>query len=419
LEVAAVLGRFANSVVLVVDDNSANVAFAKAVLTRAGLVKVEAVTDSRLAVAAYERLQPDLVLLDLHMPGVDGYSVLAELTQLAGATYMPILVLTADTTREATHRALGMGARDFLTKPIDAVELTLRVRNLLETRELHDQLRHQAVALQFELAGYKWSEQAELHARAERRERVRQVLDRNLLTMVYQPIVDLHTGEHVGYEALARFPVEPVRGPERWFADALDIGLGAELELAAVRQALAAQARIGAAFMAVNLSPATAMSLALPALLADAAGPGLVVELTEHVLVEDFDALGKVLAPLRSQGVRLAVDDTGAGYAGFRHLLGLSPDIIKLDISLTRGIDVDPARRALAAALVRFSEETGARLIAEGVENATELATLTDLGIGWAQGYHLARPGALRTHPSAARCAGGERAQQRNGTGSA
>jgi EAL domain-containing protein (putative c-di-GMP-specific phosphodiesterase class I)/FixJ family two-component response regulator len=399
VEASPLLQRFANAGVLVVDDNAANVALLRAVLTRAGISKVETVTNSGQALACYDRLQPDVVLLDLHMPGVDGYTLLTELRDRAGASYLPILVLTADTTRDALHRALSLGARDFLSKPIDTLELTLRVRNLLETRDLHDRLRHHNLALQSELAGYQWSEQAELQAREGRRARVRHVLEQNLLTVVYQPIVDLSTRSAVGFEALARFPVEPVRGPDRWFADALDIGLGEELELAAVKQAVAVQERIpDGAFIAINVSPATVLSPALPELLAKAAGRQLVIELTEHVLVEDFDALAAALATLRSRGVRLAVDDTGAGYAGFRHLLGLAPDIIKLDICLTRGIDTDPARRALAAALVKFSADTGATLIAEGVENAAELSTLVDLGIGWAQGHYLARPAPLLNH---------------------
>ncbi|MDT4944219.1 MAG: hypothetical protein QOH14_952, partial [Pseudonocardiales bacterium] len=127
------LQRFANAGVLVVDDNAANVALLRAVLTRAGISKVETVTNSGQALACYDRLQPDVVLMDLHMPGVDGYTLLTELRDRAGASYLPILVLTADTTRDALHRALSLGARDFLSKPIDTLELTLRVRNLLET----------------------------------------------------------------------------------------------------------------------------------------------------------------------------------------------------------------------------------------------------------------------------------------------
>jgi EAL domain-containing protein (putative c-di-GMP-specific phosphodiesterase class I) len=91
----------------------------------------------------------------------------------------------------------------------------------------------------------------------------------------------------------------------------------------------------------------------------------------------------------------LAIDDAGAGYANFQHILRLRPDFIKLDLGLTRGIDGDPVRRSLAAALVRFGEEIGALLIAEGVERREELAVLTDLGFAAAQGYLLGRPAPL------------------------
>ncbi len=121
----------------------------------------------------------------------------------------------------------------------------------------------------------------------------------------------------------------------------------------------------------------------------------IVLELTEHVPVEDYDAVNAGLRPLRERGARLALDDTGAGYAGFRHLLGLRPDVIKLDISLTRDIDQDPVRRALAGALVTFAAEVDAKVIAEGVENQAELETLEHLNITWVQGYHLGRPAPL------------------------
>lgn len=398
------LEAFAATPVLIVDDNAANVALLKAVLGRAGLARVEAVSDSREAMASYDRVQPNLVLLDLHMPGVDGYELLSQLSERAGAKYLPILVLTADTTRDAMHRALSLGARDFLTKPLDVLEVTLRVRNLLETRELYDRLRHHNLALKMELADYQSSQEIETHTRDAQRERVQNVLDSGTLKLVYQPIVELGALRTVGYEALSRFPLEPVQGPDRWFADARDIGLGVELELLAVKQAVAAQASVPeSAMLAVNLSPASVMSSALRPLLADADLTRLVIEVTEHVEVENFATLHKALAPLRAAGARLAVDDTGAGYAGFRHLLGLEPDIVKLDITLTRGIDTDPARRALAAALVSFSVETNAPLIAEGVETDAELSTVRDLGIDWAQGYYLGRPSALPTHVQAAR----------------
>ena len=119
------------------------------------------------------------------------------------------------------------------------------------------------------------------------------------------------------------------------------------------------------------------------------------LEVTEHALVEDYERLADVLGPLRSKGLRLAVDDAGAGYASFRHILKLKPDVIKLDSSLIRNVDSDTGCRALAAALIRFAEETACKVVAEGVETEAELAMLRRLQVNKAQGYLLGRPAPL------------------------
>jgi len=98
---------------------------------------------------------------------------------------------------------------------------------------------------------------------------------------------------------------------------------------------------------------------------------------------------------LRQHGVRLAVDDTGSGFSSFAHIVKLAPDIIKLDIDLVSGIDLDPVRRSLATAVVAFAAETGAKVTAEGIESAAELACVKSLGIHYGQGYFLGRPGPL------------------------
>jgi EAL domain-containing protein (putative c-di-GMP-specific phosphodiesterase class I) len=116
------------------------------------------------------------------------------------------------------------------------------------------------------------------------------------------------------------------------------------------------------------------------------------VELTEHSAVEDYDALEGALRPLREVGLRIAVDDAGAGYATFRHILRLQPDFIKLDRSLISGIDGDPARRALAGAVVAFAREMRGVVVAEGIERSGELAVLLGLGVDAGQGYLLGRP---------------------------
>ena len=131
--------------------------------------------------------------------------------------------------------------------------------------------------------------------------------------------------------------------------------------------------------------------------------PRIVIELTEHVPIEDYAAVHASMASMRERGSRLAADDLGAGYAGFRHLIRLQPDIIKLDISLVRGIHRSKGQRALASALVAFAADVGARVIAEGVEEPGELDALRDIGVPWAQGFFLGRPVPLPDNPACRR----------------
>ena len=111
--------------------------------------------------------------------------------------------------------------------------------------------------------------------------------------------------------------------------------------------------------------------------------------------MDDYEQLAASLANLRRMGVRVAIDDAGAGYASLRHTLLLSPDIVKVDISLTRSIDIDRGRRALASALISFADEMDMTIVAEGIETAEELRTLLDLGVRFGQGFFLAEPGPL------------------------
>ena len=125
----------------------------------------------------------------------------------------------------------------------------------------------------------------------------------------------------------------------------------------------------------------------------------VVTELTEHLHVQDYPSLIDAVRRIRETGARLAIDDTGAGFAGLSHILKLAPDLIKLDHVLTTGIDTDPARQALAGALVRFASATGAKVIAEGIETTGELQDRPPTRIHYGQGYLLGRPQPLRHLP--------------------
>ncbi|HET6793134.1 MAG TPA: EAL domain-containing protein, partial [Acidimicrobiales bacterium] len=241
------------------------------------------------------------------------------------------------------------------------------------------------------------------------RRRVEQVLADRTIDTVFQPIVDLATGRVIGFEGLSRFSYDPVRPPDQWFADAEAVGLIVDLDMLAVQTTLLAAARLPRdAYVSVNVAPATLLSGRLAAALATAPVPArrIVFEVTEHVSIDDYDGLCTAVAEVRRLGSRLAVDDAGAGYASFRHILRLGPDIIKLDQALIRGIDADPARRALASALVMFAAEMNARVVAEGIETHDELDIVDTLGIHAVQGYLVGHPSAAvvgQPHPALAR----------------
>jgi len=245
-----------------------------------------------------------------------------------------------------------------------------------------------------ELAAFEISREIEAAKLGkEKEDRIRTVIEKNQIAMVYQPIWELADHRPVGFECLARFSGGPARSPDKWFMEAAEIGLGTLLELAAIR---IAQSSLSAfpdhVYLAVNASPKTILSGELASTLIGMPAERIVLEITEHAHVDDYEGLLRALEPLRSRGVRLAVDDAGAGFSSLQHILQLRPDVIKLDMALTRHINLDPARRALASALVAFARNTNSRIVAEGVETASELEALRAIGIEKAQGYFLGRP---------------------------
>lgn len=215
------------------------------------------------------------------------------------------------------------------------------------------------------------------------------------LRSVFQPIVDIAAATSVGVEALCRFD-DPSTRPDDWFAEAASVGLGVDAELAAIAAALNHLDRLAPAmYMSLNASPATINDPRLFEMLASSQPERLVVELTEHDAIGDYDAFVATLSPLRRLGIRLAIDDVGAGFSSFAHVLRLEPDIVKIDRSIVTAIDTDLARQALAAAITGVAERIGALVVAEGVETQAELDTLASLDINYTQGYLLARPGPL------------------------
>lgn len=237
--------------------------------------------------------------------------------------------------------------------------------------------------------------EAESRERDIKRARILGVLEAGGPSILFQPIISLADRRVVGVEALSRFSEEPRRTPDLWFKEAAEVGLGLALERAAIRNAIQAWRPIWRDMplqLGLNCSPGLIMEGGLEQLFADIPAERVVLEITEHAEVEDYLLLNDRLQPLRDLGVRVAIDDAGSGYASMRHILTTRPNIIKLDISLTRQIDSDPMRRALAQALIGFAVGFGGRIVAEGVETEQELNVLHELGVQAAQGYFIARP---------------------------
>lgn len=224
-------------------------------------------------------------------------------------------------------------------------------------------------------------------------ERIRSMLAAEDVEILYQPAIRLEPAGVEFREALARFRSDPNEPPDRWFASAAEVGLGPDLEMLAMRHALAGMRSLPpASSISINISPATVLRSEFSSLVRTAPLERLILEITEHDAVDSYTDFLAALEPLRMEGLRLAIDDAGAGYSSFRHILLLHPDLIKLDMSLVSDINLDRARRALASALINFAREIGCEVVAEGVETDGELQTLADLGVPIVQGHLMGKP---------------------------
>jgi EAL domain-containing protein (putative c-di-GMP-specific phosphodiesterase class I)/CheY-like chemotaxis protein len=357
---------------------------------------VVAAADAAQAVRLARSVGPDVAILDTRMPRGGGTRAAAGIRRVAPECR--ILALSIHHDRQDVLRMIEAGATGYLTKGgptpaiVDAVNRMLRGESVLSN----------------DLAGHVVDGYSEIRARERRSERrraaqvarIQRVIEGGSLSMVLQPIVELESRTPVGMEALARFLVEPHRRPDVWFAEARALGIGDELELEAVRLALECLPFIpDGAYLSVNISADALSSPALGELLESAEPDRVVLEITEHEAVADYTDILTSIASLRRLGLRIAVDDVGAGFASLRHLLRVSPDLLKLDVSLCRHVNTAPGR-ALVHGLLSFAEHSGATVVAEGIETEEELDGVRSLGVGLGQGYLLGRPAPIcRSRP--------------------
>lgn len=225
---------------------------------------------------------------------------------------------------------------------------------------------------------------------------VRDIIENRRITPVYQPLVRMSDRKIIGVEALSRFSSDD---PEQIFEKAAELELGRDLELAALALQLPEIAELpDDVYLSVNASAELICDDRFLSVLPAPSYHRLVVEVTEHSLEDDARLLQKQLNELHALGVRIAIDDVGAGYSGLQRIAQLEPDILKIDRSMITGIQDSLPQRAIVAALVHFSAETNASVLVEGVETQEEAKALMELGVDLAQGWLFGRPDTLATH---------------------
>ncbi|HEX5247475.1 MAG TPA: EAL domain-containing protein [Gaiellaceae bacterium] len=345
------------------------------------------------AIALATDTRPDVALVDFEMPG-GGQQAVRGIREHSPTTR--VVALSGSSEQQVVLEMLRAGATSYIVKGADPAAIAETILRAASGASILSP--EVAATVLFELAGHLDRQQTADEDKSRVRRLISGILDEGSVKVLFQPIVDLQANEPVGYEALSRFGVEPAQPPDRWFADAERVGLRTELEILAARTAIRDFGASGTrGFLSLNASASTLARC--HELLEDIGPHGVVFEITEHHAIEDYEALRPTLARLRERGARLAVDDAGAGFASLRHTLQLSPDFIKLDISIIHRIDRDRRRSSLAAGLIAFANDVGAKIIAEGIETAGELSVLRELGVGYGQGYYLAKPAALTVGP--------------------
>jgi EAL domain-containing protein (putative c-di-GMP-specific phosphodiesterase class I)/CheY-like chemotaxis protein len=378
--------------VLVADDEAAlRGALADLVGSDVELELVGAAADAEETITLANATHPDVVLVDVRMPKGGGLRVTEELPRRSPGTR--ILAHSAAEDRSTVVRILRGGAVGYLVKGTPPKEILAAIKHAdlglptMSSDVVTGLVRDVAVQLE--------RDEVRNEQRRTRLQRVSGAISGAGRTAVFQPIVELERRLVVGFEALARFD-DDAWSVERWFEEARSLDLATELELACIATALGALPELDrVVYLAVNASHRTALDGSLLEALDGVDASRIVLEITEHEAVEDYERLAAGLAPLRERGARVAIDDAGAGFASLRHILDVDPDLIKLDVTLTRGVDRDRRRRALASALTSFADDMGITVVAEGIETAPELETLRSLGVRYGQGFALGRPAPL------------------------
>lgn len=367
-------------VLLVDDDAQVRRAYAEN-LTRHD-VRVDTASNGREAIDLVRAGSYDAIVSDISMPEMTGVELLKAVR--AHDIDVPVILMTGQPDVESAVRAVEYGAFRYLTKPVAGKELwetTLRAARLRKLARLKED------ALQLPGGGQlRLAERAALE--------VRFTWGLSLLWVAFQPIVDYRARRVYGYEALVRSDEPLMKNPAELLDAAERLGRLHELGRAVRGQVAELSAAIGDARLFVNLHSEDLNDLQLYAQESPLSkiASRVVLEVTERASLEGVRNVSQQIAALRKLGYHVAIDDLGAGYAGLSSFTLLNPEVVKLDMSLVRGVDSDPKRQAIVKSMMSLCEELGIVVIAEGVETVAERDTLCLYGCNLFQGYLFAKP---------------------------
>jgi EAL domain-containing protein (putative c-di-GMP-specific phosphodiesterase class I) len=368
--------------VLVVDDDIPTARGFGRILTSAGFT-VTLAHDGKEAALAARATSFDAILSDIAMPGMSGIALLRSVREYD--LDVPVILITGGPAIESAVEAMEYGALLYLIKPIEAQHLEEAITRAVR---LHQMARIKREALElFHLDNKALGDRASLETRFENALAT--------LWVAYQPIVSWSAQHVFAYEALVRNKEPTLRSPPDLFEAAERLGrlqeLGREIRdrIASTADDLPAGSQLFVNVHAMELDDDSLFSAGAPL---SRHAKSVVLEITERAPIERIRDVGNRVAQLRALGYRIAVDDLGAGYAGLASFAHLEPEVVKVDMSLIRGLDRSPMKQKLLASIVTLCQELGIQMIAEGIETEAEREMLVNLGGDLCQGYLFARP---------------------------
>ncbi|WP_395607489.1 EAL domain-containing protein [Pseudomonas sp. B22129] len=351
---------------------------------------------------------PDLILLDIMMPGMDGYEVASRLKNDENTANIPIIMLSALSEPGARVNGLETGAEEFISKPVERVELWLRVRNLLRLKARGDQLKKHSLMLEQQLqrqTGAVAGMNVHDLARQDLETALRLAVQQGDFTVHYQPKIELANGQICALEALLRWerPGYGAVSPAVFVPVLESLGLIVEVGrwvIDTVCQQIAEWQRgaIGAVEVSVNVSghqliEGDLISDISRILAQTGVDPHwLEVELTESSLMENTQHTIASLQRLHAMGVKISIDDFGTGYSSLAYLRRFPIDTLKIDIAFIREVTSNPQDAAITRTIIELAHSLKLRAVAEGVETQAQLAFLKDAGCDQIQGYLFSRP---------------------------